>query len=62
MSPRSPLDIVAAGSRSDLTRDLTGEILQGVQNEGLLETPSQIADEVLRRLARLQRAQKSAGT
>jgi hypothetical protein len=59
MSPCSPLDIVAGSSRSDLTRDLIEEFLRGVQNEGLLETPSQIADEALRRLDRLQRAQKS---
>lgn len=59
MSPRSLLDIGAASAWSDLTRDLIEEIFQGVQDEGLLETPPQIAGEVRRRLDRLQRAQNS---
>jgi hypothetical protein len=61
MSPRSPLDIVATSRSSGLTRDLIEEILQGVQDEGELETPSQIAGEVRRRLDRLKRAQNNTG-
>lgn len=61
MFPRSPLDIVTTSRSSDLTRDLIEEILQGVQDEGELETPSQIEGEVRRRLDRLQRAQNNTG-
>jgi hypothetical protein len=61
MSQTSALDdIIMSSGSSILSWNVVQELAQGVQDEGLVRTPAEVADEVRLRLDRLQRAWETA--